>query len=449
MRQNDFPPPYLFGRAVGRSERPAARIHRLCSDIRWRGRGPIGVLRNLWLILVWPVVAMRRAVLLVRAKGPAVRAAFGKTLPRQLCESVSLAIRFHVTPTCYYRLELYDPGRLRLAPDYLMRYETSYIAYRFLQPSGPRTRSLKNKMAFADSCAQAGIRHVPILMAFADGRRVENSRFATELPDHDLFVKRTLGKGGAGAELWRHGAAGRFVRSDGRRLERRALMEHMAALSRGRRGRVIVQPAVANCAALRDLSAGALCTARLVSIRNEAGGHEVTNASFRMAAAADAPVDNFHAGGIAAPVDVATGRLGKACDLGRGGGLPVWHTHHPLTGGPIEGRTLPMWPECVALALKAHAFFADWIVVGWDIAMLDGGVYLIEGNQGPDVDLIQRPLRRPIGNARFGQLLAMNMERKWTSTAGVGDTVEPSHREPSRTESASARSSKNPSPPSP
>jgi hypothetical protein len=50
-------------------------------------------------------------------------------------------------------------------------------------------------------------------------------------------------------------------------------------------------------------------------------------------------------------------------------------------------------------------------VIGWDIAILDEGPRLIEGNKGPDVDLIQRPLRGPIGSGRFGALLAYNLER--------------------------------------
>src|SRR5262249_52269363 len=152
------------------------------------------------------------------------------------------------------------------------------------------------------------------------------------------------------------------------------------------------QPAVINHTELRALSVGALCTVRLLTCRDEHGGHEATNASFRMSINPKSPVDNIHAGGIAAPIDLASGRLGAASDLGLGPKF-AWHDAHPLTGAPIAGRILPFWPEAMALAVRAHAAFAEWTVIGWDIAILDQGPRLIEGNKGPDVDLIQRPLR--------------------------------------------------------
>jgi hypothetical protein len=424
MRRNAFPPPYLLGTAALRSDDPAMRIHRICSDVRWRGLdlrglGLRGTLRNLFLVLVWPVVALRRAVLLALQRGPAVRAAYGKGLARQVIEMVSLACRCHVLPTCYYRFELYDAGRYRRAAEYLPRIEIGYTAYRFLLSVYPCPgRALKNKRWFADACREAGLPHARVIMAFVGGRRIEHPQLAAELPHHDLFVKRAFGKGGKGGELWRATTSGEYVSAGGRTLTRGALTEHLASASRSQRGGLLIQPALSNAAALRDLSAGALCTVRMMSIRNEAGAQEVTNASLRMAVDPAASVDNFHAGGIAAPIDIATGRMGQACDLGRAASVPVWHSRHPLTGGQIEGRIVPMWSECIALALKAHAAFPERIVVGWDIAVLEDGPCLIEANEGPGLDIFQRPLRQPIGNERLGQLIALNLERAWAKAMG-------------------------------
>jgi hypothetical protein len=63
------------------------------------------------------------------------------------------------------------------------------------------------------------------------------------------------------------------------------------------------------------------------------------------------------------------------------------------------------------LCVRAHAAFSEWAVIGWDVGILDGGPKLIEGNKGPDVDIMQRTLRGPIGNGRFGELLAYNLEQ--------------------------------------
>jgi len=74
-----------------------------------------------------------------------------------------------------------------------------------------------------------------------------------------------------------------------------------------------------------------------------------------------------------------------------------------------------MWRETMELAVHAHRAFPDYIFVGWDIAILDDGPCVIEGNRGPDLDIHQRTSLGPIGNARFGELLAYHLERRGTA----------------------------------
>jgi hypothetical protein len=159
-----------------------------------------------------------------------------------------------------------------------------------------------------------------------------------------------------------------------------------------------------------DLSNGALSTIRLLTCMNESGGYEATNAVFRMAVGGNSLVDNFHAGGIAAAVDMATGTLGPATDIGMRADCG-WRDRHPNSGAVITGRVLPHWPETLAMACRAHAAFPDRVMIGWDIAVLADGPQIIEANGSPDLDIHQRCEGRPIGNARFGQLLAFHAQR--------------------------------------
>jgi hypothetical protein len=119
-------------------------------------------------------------------------------------------------------------------------------------------------------------------------------------------------------------------------------------------------------------------------------------------------VDNFHAGGLAARVDLASGVLGRATDLGV---LPTagWRETHPNSGARITGRRLPLWAETLALVERAHAAFSDRILIGWDVGILADGPELVEGNGAPDLDIIQRTHREPVGNARLGELLAFHL----------------------------------------
>jgi hypothetical protein len=408
MRDTLFPPPSFFNTQDAAIAPAARRVHRICNQAVWRSLGFGGLIYAGLLVLAWPLTAAGVALHWLRRNGAAIRAMSGKSALRQFVEMLSLAIRHRIGPKYYYMFELYLPERMAKAGDYLMRYETKQIAYRLLRPKVQTTGTpIKNKIAFAAYCRDHGLPALPLVAAFRDGARVADLG-AAELPKHDLFVKRVLGKGGVGAERWNWIGDGLYRSTRGPELAGPALLERVAELSRTRP--YLVQPAVTNHAELRELSVGALCTVRLLTCRDEHGGHEATNASFRMSINPKSPVDNIHAGGIAAPVDLATGRLGAASDLGLGPKF-AWHDAHPLTGAPITGRILPFWPEAMALAVRAHAAFAEWAVIGWDIAILDEGARLIEGNKGPDVDLIQRPLRGPIGSGRFGELLAYNLDR--------------------------------------
>jgi hypothetical protein len=107
--------------------------------------------------------------------------------------------------------------------------------------------------------------------------------------------------------------------------------------------------------------------------------------------------------------------LGPASDLGDDAQLG-WLDAHPDTGAAITGRVLPLWDEVLALAAQAHRAFADRTVIGWDIAITADGPVLIEGNSGPDVDLLQRPMRRGLGCGRLGELMAFHLEKRgWSA----------------------------------
>ena len=408
MRDTLFPPPRFFNSRDAATAPAALRVHRICNDATWRSLGLGQRLYAAALVLSWPLTVAVVSIRWIRRNAAPVRRLTGKGALRQFREILGVGLRHRISPRYYYMFELYFDARRAKAGDYMMRFETKQVAYRLLRPIQQTTGTpIKNKIAFAVYCREHDLPAVPLVAAFRDGVRVAEIGPA-EPPATDLFIKRVLGKGGARAERWNWIGEGRYRSTRGDELSGPELLEHCAALSK--REEYLVQPALTNHAELRPLSLGALSTVRLLTCRDESGGYEVTNASFRMAADPKSPVDNIHAGGIAAPVDLATGRLGQASDLGLGPKL-VWHDKHPLTGAEITGRVLPFWPEAMALAVRAHAEFSEWTVIGWDIAILDEGARLIEGNKGPDVDLIQRPLRAPIGSGRFGELLAYQLER--------------------------------------
>jgi glutathione synthase/RimK-type ligase-like ATP-grasp enzyme len=119
-------------------------------------------------------------------------------------------------------------------------------------------------------------------------------------------------------------------------------------------------------------------------------------------------VDNMHRGGLAAPVEIGTGVLGVASGYATAGSAGR-HTHHPVSGGAIEGRRLPMWEQARELACQAHRAFPPRLLVGWDIAVTPTGPVLVEGNEQPGVDGLQRLHNLALGEHRFGELLAFHL----------------------------------------
>ena len=387
----------------------ASQIHKRYLRALWREHSVLGKAGLLLGLLAWPPVVLAMAAWSTALNGGAIRRQSGKGVTRQVAEQLWFAARHGVLPPWYYMFELFDPGQQAKAPHYIHRFELKNGLLQILRRGVPvaRRTPTQNKIAFVKRCAKAGIRTLPHLAILKAGRLQVSGAMRPQLFTQDLFVKPSRGRGGEGAGLWQLSPEG-YRLQDGAPLSPQQLVQHLAEVSK--RTTLLVQPRARNHAAIADLSNGALCTARIVTMRTESGGHEAVCALFRMAVGDNRLVDNFHAGGIAAPIDVATGTLGAATDWGlrpRHG----WKTHHPDTGGQIEGRVLPLWDETRALAERAHAAFDDRHIIGWDMAILGDGPAIVEANGGPDTDMHQRVSREPLGNQRFGALMAFHLRR--------------------------------------
>lgn len=409
MHVADAAPAILLRRFLSGDGSPAARIHRSHSQELWREPSLRKTLRLWAAMALWLPYVIHALVRATRHNGAAVRRWTGKSIARQMCEQTWIAVVRAIPPYWYYRFELFDDVRRRRAGEYLQRGETKRGVYTILKRTNAQPLSpLTDKVAFAARCRARGVRAIPVVLAFEPGEPALCPSSGVALPEQDLFVKPNHGKGGRGAERWHYRQTGGYEADDGRTLSGRELLEHLRRLP-FKEG-LIVQPRRVNHPDLAALSNGALATVRIVTCRNEQGTFEVTSAVLRMAQGRNHVVDNFHAGGLAASVDLETGMLGRATDMGT---RPTvgWRDEHPDSGAPITGRTLPFWREALDLVTRAHAAFADRIIIGWDVGLMPDGPELVEGNGAPDLDIVQRTHRSPIGNARLGELLAFHLRR--------------------------------------
>lgn len=393
-----------LGRPPGAShETEAARyVHELHGYMYWRSGG--GPLKALLAAALWTPALATTIYIYTRRNGRAVQARTGKPVSRQIIEQVGLAATRSIAPLWYYMFEFFDDARRQEAGLYLTAQETIGPAYSLLEPEGTVDR-MADKVWFADYCRRVGVPAVPVLLHFTAGAAAESGG-VTALPESDLFVKPRQGNGGHNAERWDH-VGDRFYRnSKGEKLPGPELMTRLVRQSL--KEDFVVQPRLPNHPDLVDLANGALSTVRVLTCRNETGGFEATNAAFRMAIGGNNVVDNFHQGGLAANVDLATGKVGEASDMGVRPAVG-WRETHPVSGAQFHGRVLPQWREVLDLACRAHRAFPHRTVVGWDVAMLPEGPCIIEGNAKPDLDIHQRVERRPLGDCRIGRLLAFHL----------------------------------------
>ncbi len=384
---------------------PAEYLHRFHARRYWKL--PLGPVKGVIAAILWPVALVVAIIVFTTRNGRAIAARSGISVAAQVLAQVVMAARHSVAPFWFYMFELHLAERRKHASLYLTAHETIGPAYSLLQPP-EESDGMDDKIWFAEHCHEHGVRAVPVFMHFSNGESKPLKGGTSVLPECDLFVKPRSGSGGHRMERWDFIGEGRYRTSSGEILARDALEAKLAEQSL--KDDFLIQPRLSNHEALADISNGALATVRLLTCRNEDGQVEATNAAFRMAIGMNSVVDNFHQGGLATEVDLASGTIGIASDIGIRPDVG-WRDTHPVSGATFAGRTLPHWKEAVALGIRAHEAFPDRIIVGWDVAMLADGACIIEGNGKPDLDIHQRVERGPAGNRRIAALLAFNVRK--------------------------------------
>ncbi len=104
-------------------------------------------------------------------------------------------------------------------------------------------------------------------------------------------------------------------------------------------------------------------------------------------------MDNVDCGGMAARVDLATGKL-LTVGADKQGNV---FDHHPMTGTPIVGFTVPYFREACDMCLEAMQVVPQVRFVAWDVAITAEGPRFIEGNSFPSHAVPQFAAHYPDG----------------------------------------------------
>ena len=141
---------------------------------------------------------------------------------------------------------------------------------------------------------------------------------------------------------------------------------------------------------LAKLSTTGLNTVRMVTQFNKKNEVEILAARLRISV--NSHVDNLASGNIAAPIDINSGKVS---------GLGVYSDitkqdveFHPMSNLRIVDFQVPKWNEVKELVINAAKHRPENRSIGWDVAITENGVELIEGNHNWCKILWQLPVKK-------------------------------------------------------
>ena len=197
-----------------------------------------------------------------------------------------------------------------------------------------------------------------------------------------LVLKQLRGKGGKEVLICEYDDG--FL-LDGEPISEAGLADRLAALSG-----YLVTEYVEQHDYASDLYPHSPNTIRLLTIWDDEVGELLTPmAVHRIGTERSRPIDNFSVGGIAAEIDLETGRLGEAVQFPFDGEVN-WYRTHPDTGDPIAGEAVPDWRRIRSTVETIALEHTNVPAIGWDVIVDRAGEpVIIEANTGTDFDMMQ------------------------------------------------------------
>ena len=144
---------------------------------------------------------------------------------------------------------------------------------------------------------------------------------------------------------------------------------------------VILEEHIRSCDEINEFHPHSLNTIRVVTFSNNE--RSIPFGALLRIGAHGSFLDNTHAGGVFAPIDIETGRLSME-GIDTNGNR---YEFHPDSGKRIKDFQIPHWDEVLKTCQEASLVMPGTFFAGWDICIRENGkVEIIEGNGTPDFD---------------------------------------------------------------
>lgn len=192
--------------------------------------------------------------------------------------------------------------------------------------------------------------------------------FSQLVSNYDCIIKPCDGKRGKGIhKIWKDSD-----HKDDKDLYDKCVKDQM-----------MVEQCIESCEELKAFHPQSLNTIRVVTIANKEKAC-VFSGVFRTGVG-DSVVDNSHAGGVSAQINVEKGVVETEGANTNGERFVC----HPDSGITFKGYRIPQWDIIVETCCEA-AKMTDNPITGWDVTINNNGeVEFVEANFAPDMDMMQ------------------------------------------------------------
>ena len=209
------------------------------------------------------------------------------------------------------------------------------------------------------------------------------NEFLQMISSYDCIVKPCDGKLGRGIFK---------VYKNGDHKDVRALYEKCV------KDRMLVEQCIESCEELKAFHPQSLNTIRVVTVANKQKA-EVFGSFLRMGVGNNV-VDNAHAGGVFAQINIKDGMI-ESDGIDTNGNRYVCH---PDTKIQLKGFKIPQWDTVMKTCCEAAQILGNTLM-GWDVAINNHGeVEFVEANYGPDFDVMQSPLQIGVRKRLFAKI---------------------------------------------
>lgn len=150
----------------------------------------------------------------------------------------------------------------------------------------------------------------------------------------------------------------------------------------------LLEECIRGCDEIQSFHPQSLNSIRVVTVFSH--NKSVVFGAFLRMGVGNSVIDNAHAGGIFAQINVESGQI-ESDGIDSDGHLYITH---PDTHKQIKGFVIPYWEEIKKTCIEASYIVSQNPITGWDVVINHHGkIEFIEGNHGPDFDVMQSPLK--------------------------------------------------------